>query len=139
MKIWIICSKRFYNVIPDIQRQLIQAGHIVFLPNNYDNPTAEDKSWENNTHQLFKKSLFYLSKARIREVDAVLVLNLSTKNQKNYIGGTTFIDIYEAFMQKKKIYLYNDIPPGILYDEIHGFSPVVIHGDLEKIRDEVYQ
>lgn len=28
---------------------------------------------------------------------------------------------------------YNHIPEGMLYDEISGFLPVVIHGDLELV------
>ena len=36
-------------------------------------------------------------------------------------------------MKNKKIYLYNDIPEGMLYDEISGFSPVVLHGNLDLI------
>ena len=54
--------------------------------------------------------------------------------KKNYIGGATFIEIYEAFMKNKKIYLYNDIPEGMLYDEISGFSPIVINGDLNLVK-----
>ena len=37
-------------------------------------------------------------------------------------------------MKNKKIYLYNDIPEGMLYDEISGFSPIVINGDLNLVK-----
>ena len=37
-------------------------------------------------------------------------------------------------MMHKKIYLYNPIPQGILYDEISGFSPIVINGNIELIK-----
>jgi hypothetical protein len=36
-------------------------------------------------------------------------------------------------MKNKKIYLYNDIPEGMLYDEISGFAPIVINGDLSLV------
>ena len=42
----------------------------------------------------------------------------------------------EGFNLNKKIYLYNDIPKGILYDEIEGFAPVIINGDLSKIKED---
>jgi len=29
-------------------------------------------------------------------------------------------------MLNKKIFLWNDIPKGILYDEIHSFTPVIL-------------
>ena len=42
--------------------------------------------------------------------------------------------MYDAFRLNKKIYLYNDIPEGMLYDEIQGFAPIVINGDLSKVK-----
>lgn len=43
MKIFIICSKQFYSKIPDIKNILEQNGHIVQLPNCYDDPSTEYK------------------------------------------------------------------------------------------------
>ena len=37
-------------------------------------------------------------------------------------------------MKNKKIFLYNDIPEGLLYDEIAGFSPIVINGVLDLVK-----
>ena len=34
----------------------------------------------------------------------------------------------------KKIYLYNDIPLGMLFDEIEGFNPIIINGNLDIIK-----
>ena len=62
------------------------------------------------------------------------IVAFDKNGKKNYIGGATFIEIYEAFMKNKKIYLYNDIPEGMLYDEISGFSPIVINGDLNLVK-----
>jgi hypothetical protein len=67
-------------------------------------------------------------------MDAVLALNCDKDGNKNYIGGATFLELYEAFMNGKKIFLFNDIPQGILYDEICGMSPIVIHGGLTKVK-----
>ena len=53
---------------------------------------------------------------------------------KNYIGGATFLEMYDAFRLGKKIYLYNDIPNGMLFDEIEGFGPIIIKGDLNLIK-----
>ena len=53
---------------------------------------------------------------------------------KNYIGGATFLEIFDAFRFNKKIYLYNEIPEGILYDEIEGFAPIIINGDVSLIK-----
>ena len=42
--------------------------------------------------------------------------------------------MYDVFRLCKKIYLYNDIPNGMLYDEIEIFNPIIINGNLELIK-----
>ena len=111
-------------------------GHEIELPNSYDEPDAEKNSWDlgEKAHSEFKARMFKMSRERIENVDAVLTLNFDKNGKKNYIVGATFIEIYEAFMMNKKIFLYNDIPEGMLYDEIEGFGPTIINGDLELIK-----
>ncbi len=136
MKIFIICSKAFYKDIPPIKEILEAKGHEIFLPNSYENPSAEKESWNlgEEEHAKFKAKMFKISAEKIKNMDAVLTLNFDKHGQKNYIGGATFLELYEAFMAEKKIYLYNDIPEGMLYDEISGFSPIVIHGNLDLVK-----
>ena len=43
--------------------------------------------------------------------------------------------MYDAFRLGKGIYLYNEIPNSILSDEIDGFSPIIINGNLDLIED----
>ena len=139
MKILIICSKRFYGNIPNIKDELEQKNIQVFLPNCYDDPKTEEKMWNlgREKHQEFKAQMYKQSEKTIKNMDAVLVLNFDKitdeKIEKNYIGGATFLEIYDAFRLNKKIYLYNDIPEGMLYDEIQGFAPIIINGDLDKM------
>ena len=82
--------------------------------------------------------MFQQSDDTIKNMDAVLVLNYDKckdgKIYKNYVGGATFLEMYDAFRLDKKIYLYNDIPTGMLFDEIQGFGPIIINGDLELIK-----
>ena len=52
----------------------------------------------------------------------------------NYIGGATFLEMYDAFKLNKKIFMYNDIPEGIMKDEIIGFDPILINGDLSLVK-----
>ena len=136
MKILIICSKQFYSKIPSIKEQLEKKGHTISLPNSYDNPNAENeyKLKGEKDHIEFKQKMFKLSRDVIITQDAVLVLNFEKNGVKNYLGGATFLEMYEAFMNNKKIFLYNDIPEGILKDEICGFAPIVIHGDLSLVK-----
>lgn len=136
MKILIICSKAFYDRIEPIKEKLEEMGHVVELPNSYYDIDAEKKAWSlgKEAHSEFKSRMFKMSEERISIMDAVLTLNFDKNGKKNYIGGATFIELYEAFMKSKKIYLYNDIPEGMLYDEISGFSPIVINGDLSLVK-----
>ena len=142
MKILIICSKRFYGNIPNIKNELEQKNIQVFLPNCFDDPKTEERMWNlgKEKHQEFKAQMYKQSEETIKNMDAVLVLNFDKitdeKIEKNYIGGATFLEIYDAFRMNKKIYLYNDIPEGMLYDEIQGFAPIIINGDLSKIKED---
>ena len=139
MKILIICSKRFYGNIPNIKKELEQKNIQVFLPNCYDDPKTEERMWGlgKEQHQEFKAQMYKQSEETIKNMDAVLVLNLDKVTdeeiEKNYIGGATFLEMYDAFRLNKKIFLYNDIPKGMLYDEIQGFNPIIINGDLSKV------
>lgn len=131
-----ICSKAFYKDIAPIKDKLEKDGHEIELPNSYYEPDAEKESWKlgEKAHSEFKAKMFRMSEERIANMDAVLTLNFDKNGKKNYIGGATFLEIYEAFRKHKKIFLYNDIPEGILYDEIAGFSPIVIKGNLDLIK-----
>ena len=134
MKIFIICSKAFYSEIKQVKEYLENKGYEVFVPHTYLNPEKEQEAWDGESHSEFKARMFRLSEARIKNMDAVLVLNYEKHGIKNYIGGSTFLEMYEAFRNNKKIYMYNPIPEGLLYDEIDGFSPIIINGDLELVK-----
>lgn len=139
MKIMLICSKQFYNKIEKIKLELEKQGHEIYLPNCYDDPTTEERMRQlgEKEHQEFKAQMYKQSEELIKGLDAVLVLNFDKEKNgqmyKNYIGGATFLEMYDAFRYNKKIYLYNDIPEGMLYDEIEGFSPIIINGNLSKV------
>lgn len=139
MKVLIICSKKFYSKIEKIKNVLESRNIEVYLPNCYDAPKTEEKMWSlgREEHQKFKAKMYRQSENLIKEMDAVLVLNFDKdkdgKTYKNYIGGATFLEMYDAFRFDKKIYLYNDIPQGMLYDEIDGFNPIIIKGNLDLV------
>ena len=140
MKVFVICSKNFYSKIEEVKKKLEEKNIDVFLPNCYDDPTTEQrmKNIGKEEHQKFKAKMYKQSEDTISEMDAVLVLNLDKEKDgkvfKNYIGGATFLEMYDAFRLGKKIYLYNNIPEGMLFDEIEGFGPIVINGDLDLIK-----
>jgi hypothetical protein len=56
-------------------------------------------------------------------------------DQKSYIGGACFLEMYDAFCRGKLIYIWNKLAQGSLRDEINGFSPIIINGKVEEIHD----
>ena len=136
MKIFIGCSKHFYHKIPEIKKELEKAGHSITLPNSYEDPFKEEKVKEQSAeeHVIWKQGMMKLHEPKIKENEAVLILNFEKNGQQNYIGGGTFMEIVKAWELGKKIYLYNPIPENIFKDELTGINPVVINGDLEKVK-----
>lgn len=135
MKIFVICSKRFYNKVSAVKKELEEKGHDITLPNCFNDPGTEDRyrSLGVTEHSKWKGEMLKHSADVIENNDAVLVLNFEKDGIKNYIGGATFLEMYDAFRLNKKIFIYNEVPEGMLRDEIWGFNPVCINEDLNKI------
>ena len=121
----IVCSNSFYDRIPDIKKEL-EKDFLVVLPNCYDDVVRNEDCYQmsDEEYMSFFRQMFHESRDKISNVDCCLVLNFD-KTKKgatyhNYIGASTFLEMYEAFMLEKEIYLYNDLPDksNMLYDEI---------------------
>jgi hypothetical protein len=134
MKILLICSKVFYNKLLDFKESLEKLGHEVYMPNCWDCPETEAKYRGTTEHSRWKASMMRRSEETIKNMDAVLVLNYDKNGHKNYIGGATFLEIYEAFRNNKKIFFVNDIPEGMLKDELIGFNPIIINDQIKLIK-----
>ena len=134
MKILLVCSKANYDRLDGYVKGLNKLGHKVVLPNCADAPETESRYRNTPEHSKWKASMLKASEEKIKRVDAVLCLNFDKGEQKNYIGGATFLELYDAFRYGKKIFFVNDIPEGMLKDELIGFSPIIIKNDLELIK-----
>jgi len=132
MKIFIVGSKHLYHHIEDVKSELESLGHIITLPNCYDDPLTEErmKNLGKEDHIKFKSEMFLEQERKVKANDAILVMNYEKHNHKNYVGGSTFLEMFKAFELGKKIFLMNPIPGNILKDEIEGFSPIIINQDL---------
>lgn len=136
-KVFIVCSKWCYIFIPDIVSRLSQLGYDVELPNFYDDPFIEERIKNNMTkeqHVEFCKKSFKISQDKAKKSDMTLVINankiIDNVVYENYIGGATFLEMYDSYLEDHPIFLYNDIPQGMLYDEIEGMNPTVLNRDL---------
>ena len=135
MKIFICCSKYLYNKIPEIKEQLERVGHEIILPNSFEEPLKEEemKKISKEEHIKWKSNMIRLQDTKVRESDALLVLNFEKNNQPNYIGGATFLEIFRAWELGKKVFLFNQIPDNLLKDELTAMNPLILNEDLSKI------
>lgn len=136
MKIFLCCSKYIYNKVPPIKEALEKQGHQITLPNSYEAPLMEEeiKKQGKEEHANWKGNMINLQNEKIDKNEAILVLNMEKHGQANYIGGATFLEIFKAWEKGKKIFLFNEIPEGMLRDELSAFKPIIINQDLSKIK-----
>jgi nucleoside 2-deoxyribosyltransferase len=143
MKIIICGSIQFTSKIKEVADFLTAQGHEVEIPLTSQRIisgelTLEEFQKENKTSEAVSRKIkddvirryFKL----IDESDAVLILNLEKNGKPNYIGGNTFLEMGFAHVLHKPIYLYNDIPVVSYADEIVAMQPILIRGDLLKIK-----
>ena len=136
MKIFICASKHNYGHVANIKIELERIGHHITVPNSYGEPMKEEeiKMLGVEEHKKWKGSMIRLQKEKVNLNDCILVLNFEKNGQPNYIGGATFLEIYQAFDTGKRIYLYNPIPDSNFKDELIGMGVEVINGDLKTIK-----
>jgi hypothetical protein len=142
MKIAIIGSLDFTDKIKETANKLTERGHDVIIPVTSEmiltnRVTLEQILKEKESGEIYKRMIrqntlayFY---GKIKEVDAVLVLNFDKRGIKNYIGGNVFLEMGFANILGKRIFLLNDVPEIFYRDEIKAMQPIVINGNLSKI------
>jgi len=143
MKIVICASIEFTPKIKEIADILVNNGHEVDIPLtcqriiNGELTLEEFKNEkQKNGDGAFRKikdDVIRLHYNKIKNSDAIFILNLEKNGIANYIGGNTFLEIGFAHILNKKVYLYNDIPDMAYTDEIIAMQPIVLNGDISKI------
>jgi len=132
MKIAICGSMKFGKDMLQFKQELETKGHQVIVPENtksYANGTIDvENKWEKIQLDVIKS---YFEK--IKEQDAIFVINKDKNNIKNYIGGNSLIEIAFAHVLGKKIFLLNPIPEMNYSDEIEAMKPIVLDENLDLI------
>ena len=135
MKVFIACSKHFYDRVESVAKYLVGNGHEISYPDCFDEPFGEfEFKVGSEEHANWKHETMMRTKSNIVANDAILVLNFEKKGIPNYIGGATFMEIIKAWELGKKIYFYNSVPRCSFTDELFGMRPLVINGDLSLVR-----
>lgn len=127
----------FSKEMAEIGRKLKTSGHKIILPHNCKNYAESRLQAENSSESIRHKienDLIRDYYNKIEKSDAVLITNYDKNGIKNYVGGNAFLEIAFGHVLNKKIFLLNDIPEIGYKDEIIAMRPIVINGDLTKIK-----
>jgi len=137
MTITICASMNFLDKMAEAEKTLRKMGHQVLVPEGL---TMVKKGWHvpKTTAGRIKAKIKYdfIKKhfEKIEKSQAILVLNYDKDGHENYIGPNTFLEMGIAYWLGKKIYLINPIPRFYCWEEVKAMRPVVLNGDLEKIK-----
>ena len=140
MKIALIGSSYFCKEMVEYRDRLKALGHECELHEHYVARASGKlpELWERmqKEHAKVKIEHDYIRYHynEILKSDAVLVLNFDKNGIENYIGGNTLIEMGQAYVNNKKIFLLNPIPIMQYKEEIEALQPVVINNDLIKIK-----
>lgn len=140
-----ICgSVNFTPQLKHVSDELEKMGHQTFLPYystkviNHEvnlNPYVKEKN-ENGDVALRNGADEDLIKRyynKIKESDAIIVVNVDKNSIENYIGGNAFLEMGFAYVLSKKIFLVNPIFDLNYKDEIKAMNPIVLNGNIKLI------
>jgi len=142
MKIVICSSLDFTQKIEEIANQLRAGEHEVLIPRTAEmilqgelclKEIMEEKKNGKIAERAIRDNIIKRHFEKIKNTEAILVLNLDKRGIKNYIGGSVFLEMGFAHILNKKIFLLNSIPDMPYTDEIRSMQPIILKGNLDKI------
>ena len=121
--------------------QLREMGYDGWIHPDYEAFVRGEKQehvrrWRNGERAALKRENNYIKVhcQHILESDAILFVNAEKNGRKNYIGGNVLIEMGQAYVNNKKIFLLYDLPRDSAYiDEIESMDPICLQGDLKNI------
>lgn len=144
MKIYVLGSNHFVHQMVDSKNKLCELGFDGWIHPDYEAYVRGEK--KEHLDRLAKGECAELKRENnylkvhykhILESDAILIVNLEKQGIKNYIGGNVLIEMGQAYVNNKKIYLLTEIPAESSYRaEIEAMDPICLHGDLTNIGKE---
>lgn len=113
----------------EIERELINQGHNVILP-AFTEEYSEEEIHNESAKNKIKHDLIRNYFEKIKQGDAVLIVNERRNGIDNYIGGNSFLEMGFAHILNKAIYLLNPIPQMTYRDEIIAMQPIILNNNL---------
>lgn len=123
MKIVICGSMRFYKEMGEWQEKLEKRGFEVLTPTLFDFHKIRDEEGDLKRFEEYKRIETKKHFDKVRDADAILILNYDKDGKINYIGGNTFAEVAYAIAlnychgKKIKIYTVNPLPKDVPYHE----------------------
>lgn len=135
MKIYIAGSMHFAKEMLETRSKLQKIGFEVEIPSDTE-LCVETPTLNENPEHCFTTDIMRDCMNRQEKCDAILILNHPKHGVDGYIGAHTLIEMGLAYYLKQKIFLLN---PFVAKDrresiEIEHMKPIVINGDLTKIK-----
>ncbi|MFA6082228.1 MAG: hypothetical protein WC773_02340 [Patescibacteria group bacterium] len=137
MKIGVVGSMQHTEKMIVLRDELISLGNEAFVTTLAQSMIgkSDDEKEVIKLHQKNNMDAIRKFWSQMQGADAVLAANFDKYGEKNYIGGNTFLEIGFAHVLNQKIFLLNPIPENKYYKtEIEAMKPIVIDGDLRKIK-----
>jgi len=141
VKIYVLGSTSFTEEMVDSKNKLCSLGFDGWIHPHYEayvRGEMKDHLYRRNNGEeaALKRENDYFCEhyKRILESDAILFVNSEKNGIKNYIGGNVLIEMGQAYVNHKIIFLLNGMPSGLPYmDEIEAMDPICLFGDLSNI------
>ena len=108
MKILICGSMTCSKKMVEIEKKLLEFGHTVILPphtKEYVEFSSFGTIHRESAKNKIKEDLIRDYHNKIKNADAVLVVNEKRNETDNYIGGNSFLEMGFAHVNNKKIFL----------------------------------
>jgi len=129
-----ICgSMAFAREMDELKRQLLKIGHEVTSPPELHRYLEPDHHVDVKAEKV-ELDVIRLYYDEIQKTDAVLILNNEKNGIPGYIGGNVLIEMAFAHVLEKKMFLMFEIPKMTYSDEIEAMQPIVLDGDLGRIK-----
>jgi len=139
MKIIICSSISAAAEVLVVKQELEKRGHEVEIPEGVKNLWMRGRTEVSVTEKAEDKIKYDLIRGyfeKMKNYDAVLVVNPEKRGINGYIGGNTLIEMSFAHILNKKLYCLYHLPEISYLSEILAMQPVVLKGNLSFIVPE---
>ncbi len=116
----------------EVSVQLEEIGFEVHTPSMEE--TSDYSTMSPEQRAPHKNQMIVRHLERIKESDAILVVNENLKGIAGYVGANSFLEMGFAFALNIPIFLLNHIPDQSNKDELLGLYPIELNGDINLLK-----